>query len=220
MVQEERDHHFGRLFGAEAIIKSGILFQSDVDENIWAQVLDMICELANKRPWLREECGFVLFNAIKIVRDQESKYAQMIIGSLQSKGLAKTPEGIAIWLAAKIECPMVRFPRHVWKHDDPLYRKEKSTVARILNEGNVTDTVSDGAEAKAFQKGAWSTKIHFAWDVILARLLHIGLQKVPKAAKTMSFAEFWEECVDSKSPQNRRLSDANVCRHFVCHRLL
>ncbi len=220
MSQEERDHQFGCLFGAESIIKSGILFQSDVNEDMWAQILDMICELAKKKPWLREECGFVLFNAIKVVHDKDSKYAQMIIERLKSKGLAKTPEGIAVWVVAKAECPTLQFPRHVWKHDDPLDRKEKSAVARILNEGTIAETVQDGVEAKATQKGAWSTKFHFAWDVILARLLHVSLQKEPKASKTMSFAEFWEESVDSKQYQIRLLIDANVCRHFIYHCLL
>lgn len=220
VIQEERDHQFGCLFGAESIIKSGILFQCDVNEDIWAQVIDMVCELATKKPWLREECGFVLSHAIKIVHNQDSKYAQMIIDRLKSKGLAKTPEGIAIWVVAKDECPTLRFPRHVWKHDDPLDRKEISAVARILNEGTVAETVQDGAEAKATQKGAWSTKFHFAWDVILAKLLNVGLQSEPKAAKAMSFAEFWEACVDSKLYQSRLLIDANVCRHSIYHCLI
>ncbi len=198
MIQEERDHHFGCLFGTESIIKSGILFEPDVDKDIWARVLDIVYDLAKKKTWLREECGFVLSNAIKIVHDLDSMYAQMIIERLNSKGLAKTPEGIAVWVVAKAECPNIRFPRHVWKHDDPLDRREISAVARILAEGAITDTVRDGAEVKATQKGAWSTKIHFAWDVILARLLHVGLQKEPKAGKTIQFADFWQECVDSK----------------------
>lgn len=198
VAQEERDHQFGRLFGAESIIKSGILFQSHASEDSWAQVLDLVYELANTKPWLREECGFVLFNAIKIVRDQDPRCAQTILEKLRSEGLAKTPEGIAIWVAAKAECPNLQFPRHVWKHDEPLHPKEKSEVARILKEGIVVESTGDNPEAKSSHGGAWSSKLHFAWDVILAKLLHIEPQIDSKKVKIMSFSEFWEECIDSK----------------------
>lgn len=197
MFQEERDHQFGRLFGAESIIKSGILFQADVNDEKWAQVLDIIFALAKRKPWLREECGFVLFNAINIVRDQNPRYAELILEKLNAKGFAKTPEGIAIWIAAKAECLEVQFPTDVWKHDNPLHRKEKLAVAKILNEGTIPSTVQDQAEGAATQKGAWSNRIHFAWDVIMAKLLHGDVQRRPKGTKTVTFADFWEESIDS-----------------------
>lgn len=205
-MQEERDHQFGRLFGAESIIKSGILFLSSGHTDGWDSVLDIIYELARKKPWLREECGFILFNAIAILQDRDAQYAQSINDKLQSDGLAKTPEGVAIWLAIKSNCPSVELPRGIWHHEDPLNRKELSRLAKILNEGPVADPVQNATDIKAQQNGTWATKLHFVWEVVPSYLLPIstpGVQKKARSSKRIALKDFWLICVDSKSLKAR-----------------
>ena len=200
--QEKHDHQFGRLFGAESIIKSGILFQPGVDIADWNKILEIICALAEEKPWLREECGFVLCSAVKALKSKDSKYSQLIIDKLGDHKLYKTPEGVAIWVTAREECPGIKLPSHVWKYENPLNREEKSSLARILREGAIADTPHHGTESNPSQHGTWSHRIHFAWDAITAKLLSTqtaNAQNVSLAVDTLTFGEFWEECVDGRS---------------------
>lgn len=200
-VQEERDHQFGRLFGAESIIKSGILFQPSTGIEAWSNILDIVYDLAKKKPWLREECGFILFNSIQILKSKDLKYAQLIIDKLLAKGLSKTPQGVAIWIKVQAEFPSINLPPGVWHHEDPLNKNEKHTLVKILMEAPTAAPSHDDAESETTAKGAWTTKLQFVWDVILAELLDVqpqGLQKNTKPTKRTKFPEFWEECIDSK----------------------
>ncbi|KAL6714597.1 DNA-directed DNA polymerase [Lecanora helva] len=197
--QEERDHQFGRLFGLEAIIQSGILFHSDTDIKSWNDILDTVFELAKQKPWLREECGFVLNNAIKVLPHARLDYIESLFEKLKHNKLLKTPEGVAIWISAKSEFSGVHFPPDVWKHGNPLSKEEKSSLARILREGGLIEEPHDASESKILQKGNWIPKINFAWDVIIAKLLQAGPAKEkPKETGNISFKAFWEECIDTE----------------------
>ena len=154
--------------------------------------------MAKKKPWLREECGFILFNSIQILKGKDLKYAQLIIDKLLAKGLSKTPQGVAIWIKVQAEFPSVGLPSGVWHHEDPLNRKEKSRLAKILMESPAATSLQNGIESESSGKGTWTTKLQFVWDVILAELLDIQSQGLQRNAKRTKFAEFWEDCVDSK----------------------
>lgn len=183
------------------MIKSGILFQSSTGVEAWSNILDIVFELAKKKSWLREECGFILFNSIQILKGKDLKYAQLIIDKLLAKRLFKTPQGVAIWIEIQADFPSVDLPHGVWHHEDPLNRKETSRLAKILLEAPAATSPQDGPEPETTAKGAWTTKLHFAWDVIVAELLKVqpqSLQKNTKCAKRIKFAEFWEECIDSR----------------------
>lgn len=200
-MKEERDHQFGKLFGAESIIKSGILFQSSTGVEAWSNILDIVYDLAKKKPWLREECGFIVFKSIPTLKGKDLKYAQLIIDKLLAKGLSKTSQGVAIWIGVQAEFASIDLPTGVWHHEDPLNRKEISRLAKIMMEAPAATSPQNATESETTAKGYWTTKLQFAWDVILAELLDVqpqGLQKNTKPAKRTKFVEFWEECIDSK----------------------
>ena len=135
------------------------------------------------------------------MKGKDLKYAQVMIDKMLAKGLSKTPQGIAIWIGIQAEFPSIDLPPGVWHHEDPLNRKENSRLAKILMEGPPATSPQNGTTSETTAKGAWTTKLQFAWDVILAELLNVqpqGLQKNAKPAKRTKFAEFWEECIDSK----------------------
>ncbi|KAA6413200.1 MAG: DNA polymerase V [Lasallia pustulata] len=199
--QEERDHHFGRLFGLEALIKSGILFKSGKSTD-WDIVLDLIFELAKKKPWLREECGWIIYGAIQNLHEQglDPSYVQAIIDRINSHGLAKTSEGIAIWIAVQSYFPAVDLPAGIWKHEDPLSIKEKSNLAKVLKEASFADKDKGNAEGNIPQKGSWNFKIHFAWPVVLAALLKDqgkSGQVHTNPPKRLDLKDFWNEAVDN-----------------------
>ncbi|KAK2754662.1 DNA-directed DNA polymerase [Arachnomyces sp. PD_36] len=199
--QEERDHHFGRLFGAEAILKSYVLFQSGVPAEGPARVFASIFDLAKKKPWLREECGWIVFGCVQdlCARKADLIYVENVLEQLCSNDLARTPEGVAIWLTVKDLFPDAKLPSGVWQHEDPLYIKEKRNLSKVMKEAWASEESSTKEPGNSRLSGVWSSKLHFAWETILARLYSQGSQdKRSKSSKStrISFADFWTEVVD------------------------
>ena len=202
VTQEERDHQLGRLFGAEALIKSGILFESSVALEPWSQILDVLFELATKKSNLREECGWILYGAAQdlCLKVGGAKLAQLIVDKLLENNLTKTPEGVAIWIKIQSNIPNVILPAGVWHHDDPLDKKEKARIVKILKEASTSDLHQVDSGSKISQKGHWTSKLHFVWDVVISQLLVPQQIKDAGISKRQSFVGFWEECVDSEWP--------------------
>jgi len=121
----------------------------------------------------------------------DAKFVEAAMDRLCSFNLAPTPEGVAIWLAAKDMFPEANFPPKIWKHDDPLDPKERSGLSRIMKESS---SEQGEGENKAKSSGVWNSKLHFAWDAVLSRTSD-GSSK-SKSAR-LSFADFWLEVVDN-----------------------
>ncbi|KAJ6113902.1 hypothetical protein N7523_007219 [Penicillium sp. IBT 18751x] len=191
--QEQRDHHFGRLFGAEAIIKSNVLFNPSLPFEHWTKVIEVVFELAQKKPWLREECGWIIYRCVYDLsaREMDTKFVEAALARLCEYSLAATPEGVAIWLAAKDMFPTAKFPSKTWKHDDPLDPKERGSLSKIMKESS-----SEQEEGKAKSSGVWNSKLHFAWDAVLSRTGDGSSKSKDKHAR-LSFADFWLEVVDN-----------------------
>lgn len=201
--QEERDHHFGRLFGAECVVKSGVLFNVGVGVDLWSQMVNLLTDLAKRKPWLREECGWVLYQAIHMLGKSncDPVFAQLIINSISDNGLAMAPEGIAIWIAAMTKTPMVKFPKGLWKRGNPLHRKETARLGMVMKEASTLILNESKTDSKGSQKGHWTSKPHFAWEVIIDRILSHQLldgKTSTTPSKEIELFDFWEECVDSE----------------------
>ncbi|KAL2870992.1 DNA-directed DNA polymerase POL5 [Aspergillus lucknowensis] len=199
--QEQRDHHFGRLFGAEAIIKSGILFSPKSLIPEWTKVLELVFELAKKKPWVREECGWIIYRAIYDLSAQkaDTQVVEVALEKLCSGDLTRTPEGVAIWVAAKDCFPGIGFPGKVWKHDDPLDSKERTQLAKVMKESSTSES-SGEAEGGAKVSGVWNSKLHFAWDAVVKTLSSVPTKeasKIKASSNRLSFSDFWAEVVDN-----------------------
>ncbi|KAF7594219.1 DNA-directed DNA polymerase [Aspergillus hancockii] len=197
--QEQRDHHFGRLFGAEAIIKSSILFKPKAPFSEWTKLLDLVFDLAKKKPWIREECGWIIYRCVYELSAQkaEAKYVETALEHLCSNELARTPEGVAIWLAAKDLFPKVQFQTKVWKHDDPLDAKERNQLAKVMKESSVSDAEGGNQASNAKSSGVWNSKLHFAWDAVLSRFGESSAKESKSKTSRLSFVDFWTEVVDN-----------------------
>lgn len=185
------------------MIKSGILFDARADLVLWSQVVGLIVELAKCKSWLREECGWILFQAIQGSRAVHlgSERVQTVIDRINENGLMETPEGVAIWVVTSENYSAINFPSKLWKHRNPLHRKEKARLAKIMREVPLSNLDESGHESKTSQKGTWSSNLHFAWEVILNRLLKSPLsdgKSLTKSKNEVNFSDFWDECVDRK----------------------
>ncbi|BCR92698.1 DNA-directed DNA polymerase POL5 [Aspergillus chevalieri] len=196
--QEQRDHFFGRLFGSEAIIKSSILFKSSAPFSEWTKLLDLVFDLAKKKPWIREECGWIIYRCIYDLSSQkvDSKYVEAALERLSSFELVRTPEGVAIWLAAKDLFPKANFPGKAWKHDHPLDARERNQLAKVLKESSV-GTEDENQENKPKSTGVWNSKLHFAWDAVLSRIPAAKETKSKKESSHLTFLDFWTDVVDN-----------------------
>ena len=201
------------------MVKSGILFEPAGTTGAWSHILDVVFHLARRRSSLREECGWILYSAVLALssKSQSNSYVQLIIDKLHETGLEKTPEGLAIWIAIQSAAPTAITPKGTWHNDDPLDRSEKTKIANILKEASTSDVDQASTISKASQKGNWTPKLHFVWDVILSQLQvpehteHVG------ALKRLSFEEFWGECVDSLfSHSHLAIYLLNSIRESVC----
>ena len=169
------------------MLKSGILLQHDVPFENWTKLLSLIFELANNKPWLRKECGYIVYCSISDIsmRKADAKYVEEILSCLCKHNLAKTPEGVAIWLAAMDSPTSVKFPPNVWQHGSPIHVREKAKLAKIMRESSDSQTPAENSHKPA----VWNPQLHFAWEAILPRLY---------AQEPSIFADIWTEVVDSK----------------------
>ncbi|RVX71831.1 hypothetical protein B0A52_04230 [Exophiala mesophila] len=192
--QDGRDHYFGRIFGADAILKSGIFFARS-DQVQWKQLLDLIAALAIKKPWLRQECGWILFSCISAntAVPVPQTFAIDTLEALLSHKLIRTPEGVAVWIATTKRFPDAKLPKSAWKHEDPLASKEINALSTILKDARASQPDQD---FEAQGSATWSANLHFAWDVVLSELYATVAEPQVSARDRVSFEKFWAVAVE------------------------
>lgn len=173
------------------------MFEPGVSIDAWLKILDIIYGIAKQKQWLREECGWILFQACHTLKegDHDHGFIEALLEKLCQNGMVKTPEGVAIWLNIRTSFPKVQLPGGVWRDENPLHRKEKVKLSKILKETSTSRPLDESSEQIA-QKGNWSSKIHFAWSVVLGELA----SNMPRRtkSKTVEFEEFWREAIDGR----------------------
>lgn len=186
--QEERDIFFGQLFGIECFVKSRILFE---DTSRWDTILNLLLSLGNRKIWLRSQCGWVIVQAL----DQMSqKVAETTLRKISDAGLAKTPEGVAIWLVALSQHPTLNVKP--WRH--PLSKKSLGDLAAVLKE-SFSDSAKEptskgrGNTAGNQKQANWTAQLHFVWDIILGHY-----SKENDDSEMASLDQFWSRIVDGK----------------------
>lgn len=202
--QDERDHYYGRVFGADALLKSGILFKDPAHVQ-FTLLLGLICVVANKKPWLRQQCGWILYVCISTADNNLSEpFAIEIIQQLTVNKLIRTPEGLAIWLATARRFPHAKLPKSVWKNGDPLAQKDANFLADLLRDARTHSDQTD-AELEAQGSARWSASLHFAWDVVLAEIFREASERSANGQngakatnKRISFEVFWTTIVDGE----------------------
>jgi hypothetical protein len=179
-------------------MQSRILTEPNLSLDSWTKALDHIFELARDIPWLREECGLVLVEAINSLNRQSTlrNCAQQVIERLVSFSLANTPEGVAIWLTVRAQFEDV-LRSDVWNSQDPLSKKERTRLAKILKEDFRNS--SESGESESIKSAAANPNPTFAWDLVLSEMLRRDEAKSgPKETSKPEFAQFWLDTVDSK----------------------
>ena len=176
-------------------MKSSILFPSEQRLKSWAlkaweRLVEIICGIATKKPWLREQCGWLFCSCMKSLSSEFNYY---VIDALGRYKLLRTPEGVAIWLRQQhANAKELRF-HSFWKHESPLSKKGVSTLAEIMKDAKPQKADPDG-NLDSQGKAMWSPQLHFAWDLVLQELY----QDKQISDDRVSFKDFWLRVVDRK----------------------
>ncbi|KAH9845802.1 DNA polymerase V-like [Teratosphaeria destructans] len=199
--QEKRDHLLGRRFAFQAILQSDIAKSKNLPDTSWRHLLDAVCNLASQKDWLRSECGAMLWQYLESEGSQGVSDGRIssLIDSLNTSGMLKTAEGIAIWLSVASKDTDL-LPKGIWHKKDPLSSDERPTLKKILLGSSVSDAHEPG-KGKGMKSGSRQSKPSFAWRVALSHLSRRG----PKA-----FRQTWEDIVqglfaDSASAERKAL---------------
>ncbi|KAG0650698.1 rDNA transcriptional regulator pol5 [Hyphodiscus hymeniophilus] len=181
--QEERDHALGLLFGLQSFVRANILFGRN---ETWNIILTKFLDLAKKKPWIREECGWVIVEALAQMNQKEAEFT---LNKLQEEGLGQSPEGVGIWLTARNAFPDMKFPNKPWgQSGNPL--EHLKPLAKALKESS-SNSEKNSQQAK--QTGTWNAQLHFAWNIVLAQYAQ-GLKD--KTDGISNFENFWKVAVD------------------------
>ena len=185
-----------------AFLRSKILFLDENDLTAWTDVIDLILELASKKSWLREECGFVLYAVVRdgLLPHRNLQFPALLLQRLHAYKLSKSPEGIAIWLTVQSKYPEAPLLSGVWRHADPLNRKELTQLAKLLCEA-FSDQASVNENRMAPHISHWSPTVHFAWEVVMTHLFSAApstsVEFFPPKGR-VNLEQFWNACVDGK----------------------
>ncbi|KFX99796.1 hypothetical protein O988_03645 [Pseudogymnoascus sp. VKM F-3808] len=181
--QEEKDHALGLLFGLQTFVRAKILFGGD--EHRWTVVFDSLVYLCGKKPWLREEVGWVVVEALAQMSQSQ---AETTLQRLFEAGLAASPEGVGIWIAARRQFPDMKFPPKPWgSSGNPL--EHLKSLGKALKESS-----SPEGEGQAKQTGNWNPQLHFVWGMIVDQ--YVTGARAGDEDVADEFEKFWKVAVD------------------------
>lgn len=179
-------------------MQSSILTEPEVSLDCWNKLLDQVYKMARDIPWLREECGMVLVEAVRSLKGQSQyqKCAEEVLERLNAFNLMSTPEGVAVWLTVKEYYPEA-LPEGVWHAKDPLSKKERSRLAKILKEDFNKNESEDGKN-ETTKTGTTNPNPSFTWDLAFAEILRRDESENGNAQYKPEFPQFWIDTVDGE----------------------
>lgn len=178
-------------------MQSSIVVEPELSLDCWNRLLDQVYRMARDIPWLREECGMVLVEAVRSLKGQSQyqKCAEEVLERLDAFKLGSTPEGVAVWLTVQASYPD-SLPESVWYNKDPLAKKERSRLAKILKEDFNKGESEDGKD-EATKTGTTNPNPSFTWDLVFSEILRRDEHNKVDSKKT-EFSQFWMDTVDSE----------------------
>ncbi|CAO1616346.1 unnamed protein product [Sympodiomycopsis kandeliae] len=208
---EERNLLFARLFGVQALVRSGLLSRSSSVSDV-TRAIDILVELGEKKSPLRESAGWVLVQMLESISSETSTSPSSVRKST-CEALSRyatqgelSPEKLAVLLKLsqvdskfKLEGKIASVKRgNILSSDNlPLLAKllRNAPSADILEDEQ--EEVSAGAKSPAQKKGpqsgSFNPRVHFVWDVILDTYYGPRSTSIPNRAP---FPELYMTCVD------------------------
>lgn len=199
---EERNLLFARLFGLQALLRSGLLLNhTDARVGEVTQIISLLDQLAKTKAWLTESAGWVINELLDetLRRCQNSQLRDQVLQQIEDYAISGdlTSEKIALHLRLPGDAPRRIHPSLI--EGDVLSSSNLAIVAKVLRNATAISLDKDDAqEAKETSKdgsGAHNPKVHFVWDAILQA--YFGENTIQTSAKSRAaFADFYRTAVD------------------------
>ncbi|KAG0674860.1 DNA-directed DNA polymerase [Kluyveromyces marxianus] len=224
--KEERGLLFGQMFALQALLNEPVfskvfLTKSNSGLNIefLLKFLEKLIHLALLKTWLREPCLYSVYQTIRKCEQwlrEDPVSIKLILGLLDENKLTLTNEGLSIYLMfnnmRSKYASSLSLKNAGWKNNDPLSKGNVQLLATVLKD------VVPVEKSDLKQKGNWSPRLHYVWDMLLPLLEgeedqeeetgHVS-KKRKKNSKSGSsssvsedrsgrilFPEFWQAVVD------------------------
>jgi DNA polymerase phi len=163
---------FGRLFGIQVLIQSGLLQRSSTTLEEIIKMIDMLFDFMGSKMYLKQVCTQILINLMQTLSDSE--HSQSILAHILSKMTNGINNTEFLWIALQMEsmdgdisCLM---KGNEWKNKSLLHPDNKVPLGNILKESTFNHP-----------------QIHPVWLMILEKTGH---------SQTMTLRELWEFCVE------------------------
>jgi len=182
---EERDHHFGRLFGILSVVRSGILLpkkgQSDLNQikSVSSGFVRDIIGLYNHRKWMREPSAYAIVNLLDSFyllcpQQEASEVVKFLVSDVVTPEFLScatlqdfTAEQIAVALNIQAQSK---------QYDLALPPKLRSALLS-------KQTVPDLAKALSSTSVVSQPRAHVVWDIIWCPFLTAPVKQSGKASK-------------------------------------
>jgi DNA polymerase phi len=124
----------------------------------------------------------------------KQKLVEKTLQKIAEEGLAKTPEGVGIWIVALDGFPHMKVPMKPLR--DPLESKNQQELLTVLKDSGRDVLSGNDVPARKLKQSNWTAQLHFVWDVILAHF--VRLAESGKGDAAHNFKPFWTRVVDGK----------------------
>lgn len=177
------DQALGRLLGLRCFVQSEILSK---DAQRWKELLPLLLELATKNSELQLACGSLIADVVEALDNSSASFTN---DAVSESSLVKTPEGLAIWVAALRQHPGLK--SKTWKK--PVSAKSSSGLTTILKE-SATKVLNENGPGTDAGKSTWTSPLHFVWAKLAAYFGKLG----DDALK--DFTSLWTPVVEGRPP--------------------
>lgn len=200
---EQRNLLFARLFGIQALVRSGMLLERPVTDLAEVEkVIDLLRNLSEKKAYLRESCGWTLVQLLDSLAASSNEQlktdvSQLVFNDAVSGDL--TPEKLALILKLQELAPKLKAEGKIAglkKGGEILSAPNLPAIAKVLcNTTQIEDKEDAAAATKAGDNsGSHNPRVHFIWDVILQSYFGSAARAAPTSRAP--FAELYRVCVD------------------------
>lgn len=179
--KEERAVLFGRLFGLQAILNSGLLYDREVSPlDALQEFTSLLIQLSTLKSWIRESTIFTLcsfMSKMEGTQENEGLFVS-IFQQLNDAGLNLTTEGVAVYLSVKsnnrsVYAQQVENLQPSWKNGDPFSKGNLPLLTKVLKDVEVVaaEQQDDEKKQQPKQKSSWNPRVHFVWDLVIRELV-------------------------------------------------
>ena len=199
--KEERGDAFGRLFGLQ-ILSNPPLFETiffekhgkKINYKVSENYIKQLYQLSNYKSWIAETALFAILEFVmkilgngNLSEKHVMKFKKFVIELLNELDLTMSLEGLAIYLKLvyghgsvedNIEALKdIKFSKLHWQDNDPLAKTNLNFLVKVLKGMEMTKQEGDTVLFENSNKGFWTPRLHFAYNIFIEQLNHIEENK-------------------------------------------